>query len=178
MANVFRAIMLAVTLAFLAMCGAITTGCAAGADARRAAAVQTLNTVAAAADVAGDTVVQGYCQAQGRALNRPLEFIAGHCLPASSQEPRPATPDEVQAVGRVREVWRPVLRAHGRVADAHEAAAALVRAEAEPSMAAVLNALGAIFRAFPELVDAARGVGLTIPDIPQTPAVDTAEDVE
>ena len=168
--NVFRAVLTAFLVAFLAVgVASVRGGCTGTADSRRAAAIQTLYTVAASADIAGDTVLQGYCQAQGRALNQPLEYTAGRCLPASSQVPRRATPDEADALERVRQAWRPVIRAHGRVADAHDAAAAVVQAEAEPSLEAVLGALGRIFHAFPELVDAARGVGITLPDLPSQP---------
>lgn len=166
-------------LVALALVPPSLVGCGTTADARRAAAAQTLNTVAAGADAAGEAVLSGYCRAQGNALHQPLELTAGHCLPASSQVPREATPEERDALARTREAWRPVIRAHTRLAEAHEAAAAVVRAEAEPSLASILNALSAVFRAFPELVDAARSVGVTVPELPQSAAtVAASEDPE
>lgn len=119
-----------------------------------------LNVSAAAANAAAPRVLEAQCRAELQAINHMGDYVpgiggvGGRCV--RSDEPRAATPQELEALGRLRAQWSPVQRAYEAFAGAHDAARVVAD---QPSLARVVEAYGA-------LRVAAHAVGLELPGVP------------
>lgn len=124
----------------------------------------TLNAVAAGVNAGGEQALDAYCVAQLRAAGRTGRRAAdGQCI---AQGPaRAATPAERAAVAQVRADWRPVLDAHGAVADAHAVAVSLVRSSDHAVGARLVPALADLTQSYANLGTALGRFGVTIPPV-------------
>jgi hypothetical protein len=145
-------------LAYLALTLAAVEGCGPTA---RDHVIAVGNAVAAGSDAAGAVMLERYCADQMRAIGREGAYEGGRCR--ASGEPREATEAELAELARVREAWRPVLRAHEAVARSHNALTASLAAADAIDRDALLVALAHVIDAYEELTRAAGALGINLP---------------
>lgn len=121
------------------------------------------NATADVANAGGRVLLAGYCAAQMDAIGREGRYVAGRCEAHGPRARAEATPDELDALERVRARWRPLLARHTELARVHDALADVLAAGSRADVADVLARTGSVAAAYRDLVEGATTAGLRLP---------------